>query len=157
MKKIFFVILFLGLVLASQGQNRFSKKEIGIVGFRNPSTGVEFRYKFVSVHAGFYPTILTEDGDGKGITSTFIRAGASVWFLPIGKQETPSSFYASLSYLQAMDATLPGQNGVIGDVGFRWFVYKGLNLRLGVAASYSEQKGWKLNPTPGIGYAFFFN
>lgn len=153
MKKILLLLAFTTLGSAATAQSRFAGRELGLVGFRNPSTGIEFRYNAVSVHAGFYPTILTQDGQGNSVTSTFIRAGVSFWFLPIGQGPLPSSFYTSISYLQALDATQPGQNGVIGDVGFRWFVYTGLNLRLGIAASYSDQKGWKLNPTPGIGYS----
>lgn len=150
------VALALLLLGTASAQSRFSKHEISINGFRNPSTGLEYRYHQISVHAGYYPTILTNDANGSGQTSSFLRVGASFWFLPVGKRENPSSFYTSVSYLQALDAKEPDQNGVIGDVGFRWMVWKGLALRLGAAASYSGNKGWRLNPTPGISYSLFF-
>jgi hypothetical protein len=35
-------------------------------------------------------------------------------------------------------------------------VYKGINLRIGVAALGAEGKDLQINPTPGISYSFFF-
>jgi hypothetical protein len=85
-------ILILSLVVISSGnafsQSRFSKHEISINGFRNPSIGAEYRYRHISVHAGYYPTNFES-----GITTEFIRTGFTYWFLPVGKKENPSSFY----------------------------------------------------------------
>ncbi|WP_205435325.1 MULTISPECIES: hypothetical protein [Flavobacterium] len=48
------------------------------------------------------------------------------------------------------------ENAAMTEIGFRWMVYKGLNLRIGVAALAANDKSLKVNPTPGISYSFFF-
>jgi len=40
--------------------------------------------------------------------------------------------------------------------GYRWFIWRGLNFRLGVIGLYAQGESAKLNPTPGISYSFFF-
>jgi hypothetical protein len=132
-------------------QIRFSKNELSINGFRNPSIGAEFRHNHLSVHAGFYPTAFES-----GVTTKFLKTGLTYWFLPVGKKEDPSSFYTSVSYARGQNLEYENRNAAIGEVGFRWMVYKGINLRLGVAALASDGKSLKINPTPGISYSFFF-
>lgn len=132
-------------------QSRFSKNELSINAFRNPSIGAEFRHNHLSVHAGFYPTAFKA-----GVTTKFLKTGLTYWFLPVGKKENPSSFYASASYARGQNLEYKNRNAVIGEVGFRWMVYKGINLRLGVAALAADSKSLKINPTPGISYSFFF-
>lgn len=148
-------IIILSLVIISSGnafsQSKFSKHEISINGFRNPSIGAEYRYKHISVHAGYYPTIFES-----GITTEFIRTGVTYWFLPVGKKGNPPSFYGSLSYARGMNRDYKDQNAGIAEVGFRWMVYKGINLRIGIAALAAENKDVKINPTPGISYSFNF-
>ena len=148
-------IIILSLVIISSGnafpQSKFSKNEISINGFRNPSIGAEYRYKHISVHAGYYPTNFES-----GITTEFIRTGVTYWFLPVGKKENPSSFYGSLSYARGMSKDYKKQNAGIAEAGFRWMVFKGINLRIGIAALAAENKDVKINPTPGISYSFNF-
>lgn len=142
------------VILASNAfsQSKFSKHELSINGFRNPSIGAEYRYKQVSVHLGYYPTNFTS-----GITTEFIKAGATFWFLPVGKKENPSSFYSSLSYARGMTRDYKDKNAVMSELGFRWMAWKGINLRIGVAALAAKGETLKINPTPGISYSFFFN
>lgn len=127
----------------------FSRNEISINGFRNPSVGLEYRRTHVSVHAGYYPTNFTS-----GVTTSFVRTGLTYWFLPVGQRLNPSSFYTSLSYVRGLDCDYEGANGAMAEVGFRWMVWQGLNLRLGVAALTAAGQGLKINPTPGISYSF---
>ena len=68
-------------------QSRFSKNELSINGFRNPSIGLEYRHQNVSFHAGYYITAFES-----GVTTKFIKAGATLWFLPVGKNETRLHF-----------------------------------------------------------------
>jgi hypothetical protein len=43
----------------------------------------------------------------------------------------------------------------MAEVGFRWMIYKGLNLRIGVTTLAAAGESVKVNPTPGISYSFF--
>lgn len=152
MKKLTVLLL---IVIASgdaYSQSKFSKQELSINGFRNPSIGAEYRYKRTSVHAGYYPTNFES-----GVTTEFIKTGLTYWFLPVGKKENPSSFYGSLSYARGTSREYKDKNAGVAEIGFRRMVYKGINLRLGVAALAAEGKDLKINPTPGISYSFFFN
>ena len=147
-------IIILSLIISSGNafsQSKFSKHEISINGFRNPSIGAEYRHKHLSVHAGYYPTNFES-----GITTGFIRTGVTYWFLPVGEKENPSSFYSSLSYARGMSRDYKDRNAGIAEIGFRWMIYKGLNLRIGIAALAAENKDVKINPTPGISYSFNF-
>lgn len=141
------------LVLASTSafsQSRFSKNEISINGFRNPSVGLEYRHKQLSYHAGYYPTAF-ESGEN----TSFLKIGATAWFLPVGKKENPSSFYAGASYLRGFNRDYEGKNALGVEAGFRWMVWKGLNLRIGAIAVAAPGESLKINPTPGISYSFF--
>jgi hypothetical protein len=147
------MILLLAVLTSTTAfsQKKLSQNEFSINGFRNPSIGLEYRYKSVSVHAGYYVTIFE-----KGITTKFLKAGATVWFLPVGKKANPSSFYAGASYLRGINLDYKGTNAVAVEIGFRWMVWKGLNIRMGAIAVAAKGHDMKINPTPGISYAFFF-
>jgi len=148
-------IIYLLLVLASTSafsQSRFSKNEISINGFRNPSVGLEYRHQQLSYHAGYYPTTFKS-----GETTSFFKVGATIWFLPIGKKENPSSFYSGASYLRGFNRDYEGINALGIETGFRWMVWKGINLRIGAIAVVASGESLKINPTPGISYSFFFN
>lgn len=146
MKKsiLFGLLLLTGTTFAQ----RLPRHEISLNAFRNPSIGLEYRHRHVSVHAGYYPTNFTPN-----VTTSFLRTGLTYWFLPVGQRENPSSFYASASYVRGLDRDYKGDNGAMGEAGFRWFVWKGLNLRIGAAVLASPGKTLKLNPTPGISYS----
>jgi hypothetical protein len=151
MKRLIIIALIIFSSNNSFSQSRFSKHEISINGFRNPSIGAEYRYKQISVHAGYYPTNLES-----GITTEFIKTGLTYWFLPVGKQVNPSSFYGTIAFARGTSRDYKDQNAGIVELGFRWMVYKGLNLRIGVAGLAAENKTVKINPTPGISYSFNF-
>jgi len=150
--KTLLLLRFFGLDSSSYAQSRFSRQEFSINGFRNPSIGLEFRHRAVSFHAGYYPTNFES-----GVTTTFVKVGTTLWFLPVGKRENPSSFYASVSYLLGLSREYTNENAAFVDAGFRWMVWRGLNLRIGAGVLASPGKDLKLNPTPGISYSFFFN
>jgi hypothetical protein len=119
MKKLTVLLL---IVIASgnaYSQSKFSKQELSINGFRNPSIGAEYRYKRISVHAGYYPTNFES-----GVTTEFIKTGLTYWFLPVSKKENPSSFYGSLSYARGTSREYKDKNAGVAEIGFRWMVYK---------------------------------
>jgi len=149
MKKI--TLLLLLLSSAAFSQSRFSKKELSINGFRNPSVGLEYRQQNMSVHAGYYPTAFKS-----GENTSFVKTGVTFWFLPVGKRENPSSFYAGASYLRGFNRDYEGKSALGMEAGFRWMVWKGINLRIGAIAVASKGQSLKINPTPGISYSFFF-
>jgi len=132
-------------------QSRFSKNEVSINGFRNPSVGLEYRHQHISYHAGYYPTAFKS-----GENTSFLKVGITAWFLPTGKKENPSSFYAGTSYLRGFNRDYEDKNAIGIETGFRWMVWKGLNLRIGAIAVAASGESLKINPTPGISYSFFF-
>lgn len=129
-------------------QNKLSNKELSINGFRNPSIGLEYRHHAVSVHAGYYITNFTS-----GVTTQFIKSGVTCWFLPVGKKELPSSFYAGASILRGINLDYKSKTAFAAEAGFRGMIYKGINLRLGIIALHAKGKVWEINPTPGISYS----
>jgi hypothetical protein len=150
MKQIIIVLLVL-VSTSAFSQSKFSKNELSINGFRNPSIGLEYRHQKVSVHAGYYVTAFE-----RGVTTKFFKAGATVWFLPVGKKQNPSSFYAGASYLRGINLDYKNENAVAMEVGFRWMVWKGLNIRIGAIGVAAKGHDVKINPTLGISYSFFF-
>lgn len=150
MKQVMIVLLVL-VSTSAFSQSKFSKNEISMNGFRNPSIGLEYRYRHVSIHAGYYITAFEKD-----ITTKFFKAGATVWFLPVGKKENPSSFYAGASYLRGLNLDYKSENAVAMEAGFRWMIWKGLNARIGAIGVVARGHDLKINPTPGISYSFFF-
>jgi len=150
MKQSIFVLLVL-ISASAFSQSKFSKNELSINGFRNPSIGLEYRHQQISVHAGYYITAFE-----KGVTTKFFKAGVTAWFLPVGKKENPSSFYAGVSYLRGINLDYKDENALGMEAGFRWTVWKGLNVRIGAIAVAAKGHDVKINPTPGISYSFFF-
>ena len=148
MKQTIIAILMLASASAFS-QSKFSNNEISVNGFRSPSIGLEFRHHHVSVHAGYYITALES-----GVTTKFFKAGITTWFLPFGKKEIPSSFYAGVSYLRGINLDYKDTNALGMEVGFRWMVWKGLNLRIGAIGVTAKGHDFKINPTPGISYSF---
>ncbi len=114
--------------------------------FRNPSVGLEYRRGAVSVHSGYYTTILRDPGDADSEASGFWRTGVTGWW---GERA-----YASMSHLRALDGQRRGRDFVIVEAGLQFEPRQGLKLRLGVAL-IPGAKGFerKVNPTPGIGLA----
>lgn len=145
------IIAFLALASTSAlSQSRFSKNEISINGFRNPSVGAEYRHKQISCHAGYYPTAFKS-----GENTSFVKLGVTAWFVPVGKKQNPSSFYAGASYLRGFNRDYEGKNALGVEAGFRWMIWKGLNFRIGAITVAASGESLKINPAPGISYSFF--
>lgn len=151
MKQLVFAALLIITANAAFAQSKFPKNELSINGFRNPSIGLEYHHKQVSVHAGYYVTNFTQN-----TTTQFVKTGVTYWFLPVGKKEIPSSFYAGASYLRGLNRDYDGKNAFAAEAGFRWMILKGLNFRIGAIALAAKGGSLKINPTPGISYSFKF-
>jgi len=149
MKQLIFSFILI-VTTNAYSQSRFSKGELSINAFRAPSIGAEFRYRQVSIHAGYYLTAFS------GVTNNFVKAGLTFWFLPVGKKENPSSFYSGASYLRGLDNDYKDKNALGVEAGFRWMIWKGLNLRIGIISVAANDESLKLNPAGGISYSFFF-
>lgn len=149
MKHVIISALLLISMDSAFSQSRFSKKELSINGFRNPSIGLEYRYRHLSAHAGFYTTAFKS-----GEYTNFIKTGFTYWLFPVGKKEIPSSFYTGASYLRGLNRNYEQKNSLGMEAGFRWMVWKGLNLRIGAIAVAAKGESLKINPTPGISYSF---
>ncbi|MFQ3576381.1 MAG: hypothetical protein SNJ77_08100 [Cytophagales bacterium] len=151
MKKNLLLVSMLLIASIATAQDEFPKNTLSINAFRNPSIGLEYQRKQFSVHAGYYPTNFES-----GVTTEFLKAGVTYWFLPVGKKEIPSSFYGGLSYLRGMTRDYKDKNAFGIEAGFRWYIWQGLNLRIGVIALTAEGQSLKINPTPSISYSFKF-
>lgn len=151
MQKSLLLILLLVMTSTVFAQDKFPKNTLSLNGFRNPSIGLEYQYKRVSIHAGYYLTNFESN-----VTTRFLKAGVTYWFLPVGKKNIPSSFYVGASYLRGLTRDYKDKNALGIETGFRWYVWKGLNLRIGVIALIAEGQNVKINPTPSISYSFKF-
>jgi hypothetical protein len=131
------------------------EQELNLNLFRNPSIGIEYRRGAVAVHGGLYPTIISQDVRGNNETSWFVRAGLTTFFLGHSfYRQRPSEFYLSGSYLRGLNQG--HGNAALAEAGYRWMVWSGINLRLGVAALLERGENVKVNPTPGIGWSHSF-
>lgn len=151
MQKSLLLILLLVMTSTVFAQDKFPKNTLSLNGFRNPSIGLEYQYRQASIHAGYYLTNFESN-----VTTRFLKAGVTYWFLPVGKKNIPSSFYVGASYLRGLTRDYKDKNALGIETGFRWYVWKGLNLRIGVIALIAEGQNVKINPTPSISYSFKF-
>ena len=151
MQKIQLLAILLVITSTTIAQKTFPKHQLSINGFRNPSIGLEYQQRHLSVHGGYYVTNFT-----RGVTTEFLKTGLTYWFLPLGKKEMPSSFYVGASYLYGLTREYENKSAFALEAGFRWYVWKGLNLRLGVIGLKADRQDLKTNPTPGISYSFSF-
>ena len=151
MKNVMITALLLMSAGAAFCQSKFPTNEFSINGFRNPSIGLEYHRRQVSVHAGYYTTAFK-----KGEYTNFIKTGATYWFAPVDNKEIPSSFYAGASYLRGLTRNYKDKNAVAVEAGFRWMIWKGFNFRIGAIALAASGEDVKINPTPGISYSFKF-
>ena len=148
MKQLIFCALLLISTATVFAQSKFATNELSVNAFRNPSIGLEFRHQQISIHAGYYTTAFKS-----GEYTNFVKTGLSYWFLPVDKKEIPSSFYAGASYMRGLTRDYKNKNAAAVEAGFRWMIWKGLNVRLGVVAVTAKGQEIKINPTPGISYA----
>jgi hypothetical protein len=141
--------------VTSLASARRPPQELNINLFRNPSIGIEYRLGDLALHAGMYPTIISKNAAGDNETSWFLRAGLTCFFLGHAfNGQRPSELYVSGSYLRGFN--LGRGNAALVDVGYRWMVWRGLNVRLGVAVLAERGHDIKVNPTPGIGWSQSF-
>jgi hypothetical protein len=130
-------------------------QELNLNLFRNPSMGLEYRWRSVALHGGLYPTVISRDAAGENETTWFIRAGLTTFFLGHAFYgQRPSEFYLSASYLRGLN--LGRGNAALAEAGYRWMVWRGLNLRIGVAVLFERGHDVHVNPTPGIGWSQAF-
>ncbi len=148
MKYLIITSLVLVSANAAFSQQRFPKQELSINGFRSPSIGLEYHYRQVSVHAGYYLTAF--DGE----TTNFVKTGITYWFAPVDKKEIPSSFFAGASYMRGLNKEYEDKNAFSVEAGFRWMIWKGFNLRIGAIAVAASGQDLKINPAGGISYSF---
>lgn len=151
MQKLLYLVTFILLTSSSFAQSKFPKHVLSLNGFRNPSIGLEYQRSHLSIHAGYYITNFTS-----GVTTQFVKTGLSYWFLPVDKKEIPSSFYAGASFMRGLNQDYQDKNAIALETGFRWYVWKGLNLRLGVTVVGTEGQDPKTNPATSISYSFKF-
>ena len=130
-------------------------QELNFNFFRNPSVGLEYRWGKLAVHGGVYPTVISKDANAVNETSWFVRAGVTSFFWGHAfNGQRPSEFYASASYLRGLN--LGHGNALLSEAGYRWMVWQGINLRLGVAVMLERDHDVKVNPTPGLGWSQAF-
>lgn len=127
--------------------------EVGINVFRNPSIGLELREGPVSVHVGAYPTIISDDARGDHATTWFLKAGATFFFLPhILYGREVNELYVQAAYMRGLHRDW--EHAFIADIGYRFMIYRGLNVRLGVAVIAGPGHTPRVNPTPGAGWSY---
>lgn len=149
MKQLNFTFLLVMLsVAAAFSQSKFQNNELSVNGFRNPSIGAEYRIGQYSAHAGYYTTAFK-----KGEYTNFVKVGYTFWFFPNGKGELPSAFYTGSSYMRGLNRDYKSKDALGVEIGYRWMVWKGLNLRIGAIGVAAKDMSFKVNPTPGISYS----
>lgn len=148
---MFFLVLAMLALQTAQGQEVFPKNVLSINGFRNPSIGLEWQHRHVSLHAGYYVTNFESN-----VTTEFLKAGLTYWFLSFGQKTIPSSFYVGAGFLRGLTRDYEDQNALSLEAGARWYAWKGLNFRLGIIALVAQDQTLKINPTPSISYSFAF-
>jgi hypothetical protein len=137
-------LVLAGLIIATEVAAQSAKspeRGLYLTVFRSPSTGLEWRAGHAAVHAGFYPTVISRDGD-RG-NANFARAGVT-WYA----KEQGNSIYVSPSFVWSLDRDW--KNGALTEAGFRGRLYRGLNGRLGVGLLTSTDGEVRVNPTVGM-------
>ncbi|MDX2128908.1 MAG: DUF4386 family protein [Chloroherpetonaceae bacterium] len=129
-------------------------RELGFNFFRNPSIGAEYRISAISFHIGFYPTIISTNSENENESTTFIRVGITGW-LPV-TSDRKFALYSGISYVFGLSKQYEGESGFMFETGTRYFLWKGLNVRLGASVLVAPGHQPKLRPNPGVGYSFFF-
>jgi hypothetical protein len=109
--------------------------------FRSPATGLELRSGHVAAYAGFYPTIISRDGQQENVN--FIRAGATYYLKARG-----ASLYASPSVVFSLDRSW--RNGALTEMGFRGRLFSRVNGRLGAGVLTTTDGLVRVNPTVGL-------
>ena len=109
--------------------------------FRSPSTGLEWRAGHLAAHAGFYPTVISRDG--QRANTNFARAGVT-WYA----KDRGTTLYLSPSLVWSLDRDW--KNGALTEAGVRGGLYRGLHGRLGVGVLTTVDGEVRVNPTVGL-------
>lgn len=117
------------------------ERGINMTIFRSPATGVELRSGHMSLHAGFYPTILSRNDVRTNVN--FIRVGGSYYL-----NESGSSPYVTPSIVISLDREW--KHGALTELGYRAKIYRRLNARLGVGVLTTTDGEVRVNPTVGM-------
>ncbi|QSQ19778.1 hypothetical protein JY651_31400 [Pyxidicoccus parkwayensis] len=150
-----FLLGALGLTSTARAEEPPSatNHELLIHGWRSPSIGVEYRRGFLGIHAGAYPTVISRDTSGGSETTWFAKAGLTGYFLPLRlTSERPSLAFVSVAYLRGLNRGW--DDAFFLEAGFRWAVWKGLDLRLGAGLLLAPGRSPRVNPTPGVSWSF---
>ncbi len=59
--------------------------------------------------------------------------------------------------MRGLNGNYEDKNALSVELGFRWMIWKGINLRIGGISVAAEDETLKINPAGGISYSFFFN
>ena len=137
-------VLLAALVLPAAGSAQLSdrpERGLYLTVFRSPATGVELRAGHAATYVGFYPTIISRDGNRENVN--FIRAGVTYYMKDHG-----AGAYVSPSLLWSLDREW--KSGALTEVGFRGRLYGRVNGRLGAAVLTTLDKQVRVNPTIGL-------
>jgi len=144
MRALFLTILLAALVPPTEGSaqpNDRRERGLYLTAFRSPATGIELRAGHAATYLGFYPTVVSRDGN-RG-NANFIRAGVTYYVKAQG-----ASPYVSPSLVWSLDPKW--RNGALTEVGFRGPLYRRLNGRLGAAVLTTLDRQVRVNPTVGL-------
>lgn len=133
-------VLFLPTMASAQAAAP-AERGVYLTVFRSPATGLELRNRHIAAYAGFYPTIISRDGEQGNVN--FIRAGATYYLRARG-----ASVYASPSLVFSLDRDW--SNGALTEVGFRGRLFSRVNGRLGAGVLTTTDGEVRVNPTVGL-------
>lgn len=144
---------------ASHAAEGLAERELTVHGFRSPSMGVELRDHWLGFHVGLFPLIADDGLDGSR-TTWFLKTGLTVYPVrfALGSRR-PSGPFASVSLLQGLNnewnvaESVSQGTGVHGELGFRWAVGQGLDLRLGIGIAAGSEGRVIVHPTPGVSWS----
>ena len=150
MKRISFLLVLVSLfTLPARAQSSATPPpgvRLTVNVFRAPVTGIEIRRGHMAGYAGFYSTVIPQDGRNR--TVSFARFGATYFLTPEG-----SSFYASPGV--GISLTDGWQNSYLMETGYRRRVTDRLEARAGaVLLANWRLAEVRLNPAIGLGWAF---
>lgn len=114
-----------------------------ITFFRSPATGLEYRWGRLSLHTGYYPTILKADGQATGENTNFVRAGATYYL-----RSARWTLFVSPAVLISLDDDW--DNGLLTEVGLRVPVFNRTSFRVGVGVLRTFDGVTRVNPTVGF-------
>jgi hypothetical protein len=117
--------------------------EVRLTVFRNPATGIEVKQARLAVFVGFYPTILRLNPEEPQKTTTWMRAGVTVYAQPTGP-----TVYATLSGMWSLQSGW--RHGLLTELGARAPMGDRVAGRLGAAVLTTFDGRVRLNPTVGL-------